>query len=50
MGLVAVSQELEDQLEMAHEVRVTLCGDIEKLTEELVQVRVTSVLCRASYH
>ena len=34
-------QELQDQLEMADEVRATLCADIAKRTEELVQVRAT---------
>jgi chromosome segregation ATPase len=32
--------ELQDQLEMADEVRVTLCADIAKLTEELVTVKL----------
>ena len=33
-------QELHDQLEMAHSVRATLCADIAKLTEELVEAKL----------
>ena len=33
-------QELTDQLEMAHSVRQTLCADIAKLTEELVEAKL----------
>ena len=35
-------QELTDQLEMAHSVRQTLCADIAKLTEELVEAKLSS--------
>ena len=35
-------QELTDQLEMAHSVRQTLCADIAKLTEELVEAKLHS--------
>jgi len=35
-------QELTDQLEMAHSVRQTLCADIAKLTEELVEAKLLS--------
>ena len=34
-------QELHDQIEMAHSVRATLCADIAKLTEELVEAKLT---------
>ena len=33
-------QELHDQIEMAHSVRATLCNDIAKLTEELVEAKL----------
>jgi len=33
-------QELQDQLEMAEEVRTTLCADLASLTEELVQAKL----------
>lgn len=36
--------ELQDQLEMADEVRGTLCADIAKLTEELVTVKLQRAL------
>jgi len=47
-------QELQDQLEMADEVRATLCADIAKRTEELVQVKLEraqeSVLLEETVH
>lgn len=35
-------QDLKDQLEIANEVRATLCADIARLTEELVQAKLMS--------
>ncbi len=37
-------QELTDQLEVSNAVRATLCGDIAKLTEELVQAKLDRAL------